>query len=568
MAFPVLSHTSGLIPPAQSKYARLYNNPMFDYLSEMLPQSIKDSFKWCELLYNSMPVIANCVRKLVNYPVTGFSFVDESTKIRESTKDLIDKIHLKEALLDLGTDRYVYGNGFRTVYFPFKRFLKCQKCKQITALDKAKFSIRRKSIELDCACGWHGPAEIQDVPSRDISQIRIVRWDPKQIELTQNPITGGTKYYYALPGNLVNAIRRGDVTVLRDTPKLFVDAALQGKNVALGENFFHSRVTTLSGYASGWGISPMLPALKTFMYVSVLRKAAEAIGMEHITPQRILFPQTNGTNDPSVYSSMERWRVELQTAIDRWRADPNYVMLAPFPTGVTNVGSQGRALAPTEEIKDARNEIAMALDIPPNILMGDATIQASGVGLRILENQLTPVTDSLQTFANWVIDMINAQLNTEYCHVTLVPFRLADDMMNKQMIMQMAGQAVSMSTVLEALNLNPDDERRKLRQETLSDHDAQMEVQKEIQDREQNAAQQAQDDMAAMETGHIPPYNQQKMIAMAQDQAMQLLQMPYEQRRSAMAQLQNEDAVMYAMVKEQMFQLRQQDAAGGGQPQQ
>ena len=565
---PVISPIASRGTVANSKYTRLYNNPMFDYLSEMLPQNIKDLFKWCELVYHSVPVLANGIRKLVNYPVTNFSYVDESEDIRDATKELVESLHLKAALLDLGTDRYVYGNGFRTVYFPFQRFLKCKSCGQLTAIDKAKFAVRKKSIELACSCGHKGPATIEDVDTEDISALRIVRWDPKQIELIQNPITGSTAYYYAMPKNLVSAIRRGDLTVLSDTPKLFVEAALQGKNVKMGNNFFHSKATSLSGYASGWGISPLTATLKTYMYMSVLRKASEAIGMEHITPQRILFPQTNGSSDPSVMGSMRRWKDEVNAALDRWRLDPNYVMTAPFPTGVTNIGSQGRALAPIEEIKDARQEMAMAIDIPPNVLMGDATIQASAISLRMLENQLTPTTESLQDFANWVIDMINAKFNKHYCHVDLIPFRLADDMMNKQLLLQAMGQAVSKSTVLESLNLDPDDEIERLKQEALQEHSTQRDIEETIQHREQNIAAQAQDNAMSMETGQIPLYNQQKMIAMAQQKAQELLTIPYEQRKSVLSQLQNEDYVMWALVSKQleMFSTEERAAMQSGQP--
>ena len=561
MDIPVISPIAGHGSVINSRYTRLYNNPMFDYLSEMLPQNIKEHFKWCELVYQSMPIVANGIRKLVGYPVTGFSFIDESEAVRDKTKELTDKLHLKSALLDLGTDRYVYGNAFRSIYFPFKRFLCCKHCKNQTAIENAVFSVRRKNIELTCSCGHKGPAEIIDEITKDIEKIRIVRWDPKQLEISQNPITGSTTYYYALPKKFLDSVRRGDITVFRDSPEIFIRAALQGRNVVMGHNFFHSKTTTLSGYSIGWGLSPLLPTLKTYMYISVLRKASEAIGMEHITPQRILFPQSNGTSDPSVMGSMQRWRREMDSAIERWRLDPNYIMTAPFPTGVTNIGSQGRALSPIEEIKDARTEMALALDISPNILTGDANLQTSAVGLRMLENQLTPTVESLQDFANWTIDMINAQFDKNFCHVKLVPFRLADDIMNKQLLLQSLGTAASKSTIQEALNLDPDAERDRMKQEALSDHDMQKDIEQEIQKREQNIATQAQADEQAMSSGHIPQYNAQKLIALAQQKAQELMTIPYEQRKSVMAQLQNEDYVMWALVGKQLEMFHKDERA-------
>ena len=50
------------------------------------------------------------------------------------------------------------------------------------------------------------------------------------------------------------------------------------------------------------------------------------------------------------------------------------------------------------------------------------------------------------------------------------------------------------------------------------------------------------------------------MIAQAQQLAVQLAQYPYEERRSQLAQLQNEDYVMWALVSKQMESLHQQRA--------
>ena len=565
-SIPVISPVGGTRAMIQSRYSRLYNNPHFDYLSEMLPRDIKELFRWCELVHQTMPVIANGVRKLINYPVTDFSCVSDSEKIKEQTREILDRMKLKSLLLEFGTDYYVYGNVFRTLYFPIKRLLRCTRCQNEVAVENADFKVQKKKILLSCpTCGEKAAAEFHDIETRDASEIRVVRWDPKKIELQHNPITGSADYYYELPKEFVEAVRRGDRRVLLDTPEVFVRAALEGRNIRMGSNFYHAKTSGLAGFASGWGLPPLMATLKNYMYIAVLRRAAESIGMEHITPQRILFPQSSGTSDPCVMASMTRWKDEITSALERWRMDPNYVMTAPFPTGIANIGSQGRNLIPTEEIKDARMEMAMALDIPPGMLMGDANIQNSAVSLRILENQLTPYVEQLHDFANWVIRHINAKTKRNYCEVRLVPFKLADDLMNKQMLLQSLGQLVSRATLQEALNLDPVQERERLVADQISDHETQREVEKRIREKEENIASQAQ--MAEQEqmTGQPAQYNQQKMIAQAQEQAMQLLQVPYEERRSVLAQLQNEDYVMWALVSKQLEALRDQSQDGAQQ---
>ena len=207
-------------------------------------------------------------------------------------------------------------------------------------------------------------------------------------------------------------------------------------------------------------------------------------------------------------------------------------------------------------------EMALALDIPPGLIMGDTNIQNSAVGLRILENQMTPYVEQLEDFANWVIESINLHLDKDYSEISLVPFRLADDLMTKQILMQSVGNLVSKSTLQEALNLDPDKERERLMQEQLSEHDMQQEIEQELKERAATAQAQTQMEVEEQETGRPSQYNQQKMIAQAQEQAMQLLQVPYEERKSILAQLQNEDYVMWALVSKQLEFMRDQQKGG------
>lgn len=561
---PVISPTSGVNNVINSRYNRIYNNPHFDYLSEMLPRDIKDMFKWCELVYNGMPVIAQGIRKLINYPITDFSYNTESEVLRKDTKKLLKTIKMKSALLSFGNDWYVYGNAMRSVYFPFVRFLKCAQCGNEVNISEAKFKVANKGFDLHCPkCMTRRRATIVDRESFDISKIVIVCWDPKSIELKHNPITGECSYYYNIPPAIKNGIMTGDVNILKSVPEVFINAVFNKKVVQFKENFMHCKAPTLSGFSTGWGISPILATLKNYSYIAILRKASEAIGLEHITPQRILFPQAT-SNDPSLIGGMERWRTEVSKAIERWRIDPNYVMTAPFPTGVANIGSQGRALTPTEEIKDARNEMALALDIPPSLILGDTNIQNSAVALRIMENQLEPYIEQLTEFANWVIELINAKYSKSYCEIDLVPFRLADDIMNKQLLLQGQGQTVSKKTVQESLNLDPDKERERLIDDALQAAKDQKEIEEKMREEEQNAAASSKAEEMSATDGDIPQYNQQKLIAKANEMAQQFLAIPYEQRKSYLSQLQNEDYVMWALVGKQLEQMR--NAADNKEP--
>jgi hypothetical protein len=460
-------------------------------------------------------------------------------------------------LIQTGLDFYVYGNAFRGIYYPFVRNLVCKHCNHATNIKYAKYTLRKGKFVLEgCGhCGRKGVAIIKDEFNFNPGEIRLINWDPKQIHLLSNPITTDTSYYYDLPPVLKQGLAKGEEIMAATLPSVFIDAFSQNKRVRFNDNFYHLRTASVAGYSSGWGIPPLAPALKLFLYNSILRKSVEAISMEHITPQRILYPQGT-SSDPTLVSSLGKWREQVQKAIERWRMDPNYVMLAPYPTGVANVGSQGRAMMPTAEIKQVNQDMLLALDIPIEFVYGGMKLETGSVSLRILENQLRPYVNQLTRYVNWIIDNINAKYNKNYCHVKFGDFTLADDMMKRQLLMQMAGNGASLSTVQESLGLDPDEEMEKQYEDTVKQYTQQKRVETATRKIDQNIMNRATERQQADQDGTLPSYDQQKLVAAAQMRAQELLSVPYEERRSLLAQLSNEDYVMYALVSAQMESMR------------
>lgn len=546
---------SGVSSGQFGRMNRLYNNPHFDYLSEMLPRDIKDMFKWCEVVFTNTPVVVNGIKKLVNYPLTEFKYNTESEGVRKETKKFLeDDLNIREHLLSLGTDYHIYGNAFRSLYFPFTRFLKCKRCHTETNVSFAQYKMKQFNFVLKCGhCRTEGVAEIVDKFSTDPAGVKLVTWDPKTMDLHTNPITGATDFFYTLPKNLISGILNGNPNIVETLPLIFLDSMRKKKAIRLSQNFYHFKAPTIAGHASGWGISPLVPVMKLYMYVAILRKASEAIGMEQITPQRVLFPQAT-TNDPSVMSSIARWQTEIKKALDIWRKDPNYVMTAPFPTGVVNLGSQGKALMPTAEIKQAEEDMLRALDIPTEFVFGGTNINSSPIALRLMENQLTPYVGQITRYVNWILETVNAKYGKSFCRVEFTPFTLADDLMEKQLIMSLAGQSggVSKRTIQETFNLDPDEERERLKVEAVDAAKDAKETERRIGELHQDAAARAADELQQQEMDNIPAYNQQKLIAKAQQLAQQLMTVPYEERKSYLAQLENEDYVMWALVGKQL----------------
>ena len=559
---PTVSPTTGVGGGAQNQ--RLYSNPLFDFASEQMPKDIKSFFKYCEMVYANSPIIMNGISKLINYPIRGFKYKTTSEEKRKKTKDILEnKLDLKAHLIQVGLEYFIYGNVYRTIYFPFNRFLKCGVCQQETNIESADFKVKKDKFILNCRCGANGKAEVVDRDIKNFDKLRLINWDPHAITLRNNPITGDTRYYYDIPSDIKIGAMRGDPVTINSLPKVFFEASVKNKKVEFGDNFYHLKCPSLSGYNSGYGLSPLISVLKLFMYQATLRKSGEAIAHEHIVPKNVLFPQAN-TSDPSVSSSLRTWKKELTNALEKWRYDKNYQLLAPYPTGVANLGSQGKALLPTNEIKETRNEMALSLGVPPDFIYNPSGIQKSTVSLAMLENQLQPFVDQLTNYMNWVVDMLNSKYELDLCEVELQDFSLTDDQQTKQMILQGSEQGgVSSTTVLESLGLDPNEEREQLVEEQLEEYKRQKDLEQRMRQIDQDVSQQTAEQQSAENEGKMPDYDQQAIIAKANEYAQKLIQMPYEQRRSHMEQIQNEDAVFHAVLTQELDTLHDQGYGPG-----
>jgi hypothetical protein len=129
---------------------------------------------------------------------------------------------------------------------------------------------------------------------------------------------------------------------------------------------------------------------------------------------------------------------------------------------------------------------------------------------------------------------------------------------------------VSDGTLLDLHDMDINKERDKRKQETLDETRVQLETQIEVQKLQNTLAQQAQSE-ASMGAGLS--YNPQAVIAQAEQIVGQMQQLDPGSVKSLLAQLSQEDPVMYAVVKDRWQTMqsvqRQQavtQARGNGQP--
>jgi len=556
-----------LLSPRSSQHG----SPLFDFLTAFAPRKLKDLFRLCEYLYYNAPQIYAALQKFAIYPVTEIEYNTTNEAYKKQFKKLHDKtLKTKRHLIRGAIDKFVYGNAFFSIYTPFIRFLQCSRCTNLSNITKVdyKFKLKKLEFKFDCPnCGVEVLGKVTDKKLARADKVAVIRWDPKLMDIDHNPITGHSVYYYTIPKELKERVNKENKHLINTLPWGFIEAISKDQLFEFVEGeVFHMKMDAPAGIEAQWGFPPLASTIKLFFYAAVLRKANEAIGLEFVTPFRIISPkQTSANADPVLTISLEKWAGEMKTNLKKWRRDPLHLMWSPIPCDVTHLGGQARALMVQQEVQMAEDNIIAALGIPKEFIYGGLTFTGSAITLRILENQLLPHTSELVELLQWLTDKISNILGWESVEVDLAPFKFIDDVQQKQLLLQLnvsspTGPFVSNTTIAELFDVDIADEREKRKQEALDEIRYQQDLQVETQKLQNTLAQRVQTQVAMGQSGL--QYDQQSVIAEADGLVDQFLQMDPGSRRSQLNALQNEDYVMYSVVNNRLRDAQtQQDRA-------
>ena len=536
-------------------------NPQFTYLQSFLPRRLKDLFELIEYVFYNSPHIFAAVEKFSSYPITEIQIHTEDEALEASwEKTLKDVMKIKSTAIQHGLDMHLYGNAFASIYKPFDRFLICPNCSTRTNVTKADFKYQPKTTAFSYACGSCKKTSIvqaEDRKAKDSKRVNIVRWNPKHISIQYHPITGERQYYYEIPKGLKKRVEENDQMLISTMPMSFLKAMAQNKNVMFGpRQLYHSKLPAPAGAANpAWGMPPITALLKMFFYVAALRRANEAIALDHVAPLRVLHPAAvSGNGDPVQKLNLGEWRTEMEQNIKQWRVDPAHIAFAPVALGVTMVGGQARSLMTHGEIKEAEGDIIAGLGIPREFLYGGLSFTGSSVTLRMLENQFETYLGYLNDFLTWVVEETSKVHGLKKVKVSWAPFRLVDDVQQKQTVLSLhssnPGQPLlSNDTLLKLHDMDYADEQKKIQQERLDSARAAIELQQQQEQISDSLAAKAQQEAAS---GVGLQYDTQAIVAQGDQLAQQLMGIDEGQRRSIMSQLSQEDAVMYAVVKDRL----------------
>jgi len=448
-----------------------YPSPFFDIAHTYLPQSVKHMFRWCSYYYLTNPIINPIVSNLAEYPITDILVDEIEDKVREKWEKLItNQFDLKAFLIEVGLDYFTYGNAFISIHFPFHKYLICSACGYKDRIENCKYKFKGLKYRLECKeCKLVEDARIKDEYIKSIKDIKLIRWNPENIDIEHVHAIGRTDYFLSIPLSDRNDILMGKKHVIERLPHIYIEAVRQQKRIKFADGeVFHFRRPIISQKEYGWGMPIIMPALKSCYYTQILRKAQEAIMHGCIVPLRVIFPQAGDSqSSPYLNVNLQNWARVMQKELEKWRMDPNYIPIMPLPLGNEIVGGEGKSLTLFQELELSGAEVCNAMGVPLEFLKGGLSWSGSNMSLKLLENKFLSYRNrQLQLCQDFILGRIADYMEWNRPKISFKGFKMADDLQRSALILQgVQAMKISDETFLDSLDLTLEKEQAKMRRE-------------------------------------------------------------------------------------------------------
>jgi len=535
----------------------------------ILPNDIKEIFKWVNFIMANVPKAQSAVDKLSSVAITSLNYLSDDltelgTEDANSWKNILEgKLKIKSFLKELAYNFTIYGNQFVSVNFPIIRTLSCPQCKkQIPRfmIENQQLSIKLNPqnqndfmVEAECPyCHTKAPMEYSDAYIKDISKIKIVTWNVNQIDLYEDEVTGIKTFYYTPNAKEVELIKNGNKDKIFSLPTDIIVAALKGGKVKFSEDkIIHLRNKKFNGANTAWGIPKLASAIPEMISLLLLRKANEKIYTDMIFPLRGLVPRVNGVDNNAVYGFMDGSQManKVKNVIAKWKQDPTAIQFFPIPLEPITMFGEGKQLNLAQEVESYSSMILSALGIPNEFIAGGLTYSGSSVSLRILQNELIDLVTALEDVVKFIVEKVAAFINKKPIRIKLIPIKLIDDAQEKQLMLSLfqAGQ-VSGHTALNFFDIDYRQEQDRISKEQKEKIRRDI----EMQHYQQELATSLEDKIrqeSMIENSNVWNLNQQAILQQADAIAQQISQLPYGAKKSKLDELEKENPVLYAVVR-------------------
>lgn len=435
-----------------TRWRMIYPAPYFDPIAMQTILDPKIIMQWGRYFYDWHPIIHAAINKMVQYPITDFLFNTDDNSLKQNYKDAFAKLHVRESLIRMGLDYFICGNAYLSCIMPFKRMLICPKCHTGVAATQAKFKYNNGNVIMECPhCHNSVKADIQDSQTKDLSDMKLIHWNPLFMQVDYDEVLGNYSYYYSLPEHVKTSIAKGETKYIAQYPMYFIDAARNKKLIHLfTDKLKHLKRDTHSAtYHQGLGQPIISPVLKYLFHLLILLRAQDALAIDQILPWTVFSPSPNGGIDPAGDMDLSNWKRQVKEEYNKWKKNPLRKSFMPVPMNAQIIGAQGKSLMLTNEINEVTNQILAGMGVPNEFVFGGLQWSGASISLRMLENQFINYRTMMQEVINYIVDNISIYFGYPKVKVTMQSFKMADDVAQKDLLLRMAdGGMVSKHTVL------------------------------------------------------------------------------------------------------------------------
>lgn len=464
-----------------------YPSPFFDVARQFMPNNVKEMFKWCRFYFYTHPVVSQVITRLAEYPITDFVVDTADESLKTSYLELFRVIKMRAFLVKFALDSLVYGNCFASMHFPFSRFLVCKLCGEKVNIKNMEYKVYNYTPKGKCKkCCKETEFGIEDMSLTNTDGVRLRTWNPLNIDIEYNEISGDKYYYYLPSGRVRRGVMSGSPVYWDSTPMWVIQAIKENKVARFADGkLFHFARPSVTDEIDEWGKSIILPVLREIFHFYTLRKAQESIAIDRIIPLRFLFPQAQSGSVEAMYvnTDLGEWKGRIEEEMRKWKADPLYTAIMPFPVGIGTVGGEAKALMVFPEMEATNDMIENGLGMPSGFMRGQITYSGGNVVLRMMENSFITDRDQREEFLQWATNEIAAYRKTDKPVVKMKEFKMAEDMEKKRLLesLNTAGK-VSDDTFLSEFDLSAKKEMEKTLSESADKQEKYLEVNVKLSD--------------------------------------------------------------------------------------
>jgi len=405
--------------------------------------------------------IAPVINKKCSYVITRLIYDSDMDANVAAWRDVLERtLDIRQMEYKLLLDYEVYGNAFVSIHYPFERYLTCRSCKNTSPARSMTWVYKDNKFSSRCLkCHHEGEFDPVDRNIRNRSRMRLIRWNPKFINIRYNPFTDDSVYIYRIPTWLKKKLTTAGENheLVSGTPLVILEAIKSQRDVELDrDNIYHFKNPSISLEDDAFGMPPLLAVFKDAWLFQTYRRAQESIALEHILPLTLLVPAASSSGAaPHMSMDLGDWADKMQLIIKKWRRDPNGLFTIPFPATIENVRGDAQALNVHNDMTQIRQQITGGLDVPQEFIYGGLNWSGSSISLRVLENLFIGRKEQLDEFLKWVVERVQRFCRLPEIKARHRDFKMADDAQQKQIALSLRQtNTISDQTTVEELGFD------------------------------------------------------------------------------------------------------------------